>query len=454
MPAKKKSAKKKTSKKVVKKTKAVKSPTSNKKIGSLTAHEMNPRKISASQQRILYKNLKEYGDLSGITWNRRNKKLVGGHQRFSWFSENDEVEVIHKFDKPQKDGTCLIGLVERNGQKFFYREVSLDDRQHKAAMIAANKAGGEWDLGGLKELLTDLDSGAFDFELAGFGLTELEDLITRDSGEDDDSAKIDIEDSDTPEVAAKALTKPGELWILGSHRLLSGDSTKQEDVDRLLDGEAIDMVFTDPPYGIQESAAKRKSRETNSLAKSNSHLTEFIDDSVDYAIKAFEICRKLGIKTQIWFGANYYCHSLPQTNNWLVWDKRVEDKQKDNNSDCELAWVKSGANSVRIFRHLWKGLIKGSEHGQKRVHPTQRPVALPEWCFENYGNPDTVLDLFGGSGSTLIACEKTERACYVMELEPVYVDVIIKRWMEFTGEEAMREDGLTWSELVESSKKS
>jgi DNA modification methylase len=128
---------------------------------------------------------------------------------------------------------------------------------------------------------------------------------------------------------------------------------------------------------------------------------------------------------------------LPQSNNWFVWDKRVDEKQKDTQSDCELAWVKSKWSSVRIFRHLWKGMIKASERGQHRVHPTQKPVALAEWSFDYFKEVNTVLDLFGGSGSTLIACEKTKRTCYMMEFEPHYCDVIVKRWEDFTGKKAV-----------------
>jgi DNA modification methylase len=127
---------------------------------------------------------------------------------------------------------------------------------------------------------------------------------------------------------------------------------------------------------------------------------------------------------------------LPQSNNWFVWDKRVENKMSDTQSDCELAWVKSKWSSVRIFRHLWKGFNKASERNQPRVHPTQKPVALAEWSFDYFKEVNTVLDLFGGSGSTLIACEKTKRTCYMMEFEPHYCDVIVKRWEDFTGKKA------------------
>lgn len=248
---------------------------------------------------------------------------------------------------------------------------------------------------------------------------------------------------EAPEVKAEPKSKLGDLFILGNHRLLCGDSTDQATVEKLMNGDNADMVFTDPPYGINEEGDRSK---RGGLADGN-NLKSFVDDSIDYAVKAFEICDALNIKKHVWWGANYYCHSLPQQNNWLVWDKRVEDQNVNTNSDCELAWVKDGHQSVRIFRHLWKGMVKASEHGDKKVHPTQKPISLAEWCFSKYGDPRSVLDLFGGSGTTLIACEKTNRKCYMMELDPHYIDVIIQRWQAFTGQEAVREDGVKYNDI-------
>jgi site-specific DNA-methyltransferase (adenine-specific) len=212
----------------------------------------------------------------------------------------------------------------------------------------------------------------------------------------------------------------------------------------LMDGQKADMVFTDPPYGINEKGDRSK----RGGATQGGNFKDFIDDSIEYAVKAFNICDELNIPRQVWWGANYYAHHIPQSNNWFVWDKRVEDKQKDTQSDCELAWVKSKWSSVRIFRHLWKGMLKDSERGQSRVHPTQKPVELAIWSFDYFKDVTSVLDLFLGSGSTLIACEKTNRKCYGMELDPHYVDVIIKRWQEFTGKEAVHEDGRKFNEVA------
>jgi len=285
-----------------------------------------------------------------------------------------------------------------------------------------------WDNEMLTIELKDLLADGFALDILGFDPKELSALLEPEVVEG-------LTDEDAvPDVPDEPQTKLGDIYQLGNHRLMCGDSTMINDVEKLVDNAKIDLCYTDPPYGINEKGDRSK---RGGLTQGNK-LQDFKDDTIDYAVEAYQIVEGvLQIPRQVWWGANYYCHALPQSNNWFVWDKRVEEKQKDTQSDCELAWVKSKWSSVRIFRHLWKGLIKGSEHGQKRVHPTQKPVALAEWSFDYFKEVKSVLDLFGGSGSTLIACEKTNRTCYIMEFEPHYCDVIVKRWEDFTGKKAM-----------------
>jgi DNA modification methylase len=190
-------------------------------------------------------------------------------------------------------------------------------------------------------------------------------------------------------------------------------------------------VFTDPPYGINLDG--------DYTGRGGRNLANFKDDSTQYAIKAFDLVQDMGVAIQVWFGANYYCHHLPETNNWLIWDKRGADGVENTNSDAELAWVKDGHDSCRVFRHLWMGMVKASEHGEKRIHPTQKPIKLWSYCFERYAPDATIcLDLFGGSGSTMMACEQLNRKCRMMELDPHYCDVIIARWEKLTGQKAVK----------------
>ena len=244
--------------------------------------------------------------------------------------------------------------------------------------------------------------------------------------------EVKEDDFDIPDEI-KTDIKQGDIIKLGNHRLMCGDSTIRENILELINEEQIDGVYTDPPYGINLDGDNSKRGGESSIMKGGLKLKSFKDDTVDYAVKAFNIIETLKIKKQVWWGANYYAHSLPQTGNWLVWDKRVEEKMENTNSDGELAWILDGHNSVRIFRHLWNGLIKASEHREKRVHPTQKPLALAVWCFSKYDMGDNILDLFGGSGSTMMACEELNKNCFMMEFEPHYCEVICQRWEKLTG---------------------
>ena len=315
----------------------------------------------------------------------------------------------------------------------------LTPTQKKAYIIADNRLAlnAGWDDQLLTIELNELLEDKFSLDLLGFNADELNALLN----------PVEItegltDEDEVPEPPPEPITKLGDVWMLGNHRLMCGDSTNIDAVEKLVDNAKIDLCYTDPPYGINESG-NRVGR--GNLGNADSKIMakgvvykDFKDDSIDYAIEAYQIVEGvLQIPRQVWWGANYYCHALPQSNNWFIWDKRTEDKYKNTNSDAEMAWVKSQWSSVRVFRHLWMGLVKGSEHGQARVHPTQKPVALAEWSFDYFKSVKTVLDLFGGSGSTLIACEKTNRQCYMMEFEPHYCDVIVKRWENFTGKTAV-----------------
>jgi len=246
-------------------------------------------------------------------------------------------------------------------------------------------------------------------------------------------------DATPPEIPITVL---GDLYEIGEHRLLCGDSTNIDSVLKLIGDNKKLSIYTDPPYGINLDGDNSNRGSNTSLMKGGLNLKSFKDDTIQYAVDAFNITREFNPLKEVWWGANYYCHHLPQTNNWLVWDKRVEEKMRNTNSDCELAWVQDGHNSVRIFRHLWNGLIKASEHGQKRVHPTQKPIELASYCFNSYDMGNVILDLFGGSGATMVACHQTKRNCLMMEYEPHYCDVIVKRMIKLDDTLTVKRNGV------------
>jgi DNA modification methylase len=373
-------------------------------ISELIPYANNARTHNAEQITQIASSIKEFGFNNPILIDKDNG-IIAGHGR---------LEAAKKLNLTEAPTIRLDHLT---------------NAQRKAFMLADNRiaVNSDWDIELLSLELKDLDA-EFDLTMLGFDEKELAALLNPEQVEG-------LTDEDAvPELPDEPTTKLGDIYQLGNHRLMCGDSTSIDAVEKLIDNNKIDLCYTDPPYGINEKG-DRTARKTG-LAK-NHNFKDFKDDTTDYAVEAYNIIEGvLNVPRQVWWGANYYCHALPLSNNWFVWDKRVEEKMKDTQSDCELAWVKSKWASVRIFRHLWKGFNKDSERNQPRVHPTQKPVALAEWSFDYFKEVNSVLDLFGGSGSTLIACEKTNRLCYMMEFEPHYCDVIIKRWEDFTGKKA------------------
>jgi 16S rRNA G966 N2-methylase RsmD len=206
------------------------------------------------------------------------------------------------------------------------------------------------------------------------------------------------------------------------HSLICDDSTSIDTINKLTEGNNIDCVFTDPPYGIEHSGKGIKG-----AAVENDFGEIMGDGDTSAAIDSFNLCLSLYPDSLlIFWGANYYASALTDGYGWLVWDKQREG---DTFSGAELAFVNKGVK-LDVFRHQWHGMIKASEHGQKRLHPTQKPIALVEWCFNNYGAGDKILDLFGGSGVTLVACHQTARTGYVSELDEKYCQVIINRMLK------------------------
>lgn len=303
------------------------------------------------------------------------------------------------------------------------------------AHMTADNAIAEWatlDLAHINVEMLDLGP-ELDLDMLG-----LKDFVV----EPLDKLEPQCDEDAVPEVD-HAITRRGDIWLLGDHRVCCGDSTMIDDVEKLMKGEKADMVFTDPPYGI--SVVKNGNIGSGGDYKANDYK-EIIGDNERFDssfIKEFFDC------DMILWGANYYCHDLEETNSWLVWQKI---KSSLTFSDGEMAWC-SIKTPLRIYEHIWAGGMRAGDKKtelKNRVHPTQKPVGLFVEIFNDIMKDgyQKVVDLFLGSGSTLIACEKTNRKCYGMELEEHYCDVIINRWQNFTGKRATLESsGQTYEEL-------
>ena len=319
----------------------------------------------------------------------------------------------------------------------------LTEAQKKAYIIADNKLAlnAGWDDEMLAVELIDLKDMGFDLDLTGFNTDEIDALLApvETEGLTDEDA--------VPEVPEAPVTVLGDVWLLGNHRLMCGDSTSIDAVEKLMAGQKADMVFTDPPYGMflntdydsmfSSDAKHRKTGKRFDAVKGDHE--DFNPEFINTIFSMFDYCKEVFL-----WGADYYVDLIPDRNagSWVVWDKRCgENMDKVVGNTFELCWSKAKHKRM-VARILWSG-----HHGmqkddtKKRVHPTQKPVELVCWFFDYYSMADKriVVDLFGGSGSTLIACEKTGRINRSMELDPKYCDVIVQRWQEFTGKTATLE---------------
>ena len=305
----------------------------------------------------------------------------------------------------------------------------LTEQQIKAFRIADNKTSefAEWDM----ELL-EIELEGLDDLFTGFDTAEFDDImgIDREVEEDD----FDEEPPEEP------ISKRGDIWLLGRHRLMCGDATKKEDVERLMDGKKADMVFTDPPYGMKLDTDYSKMQGNGRKGKTYSKVIgdneDFSEDLINTIFDNFNYCKEIFL-----WGVDYYFDLIPgfKKGNLIVWDKTLQTNgDAGYNSEFELLWTKNRHKREVIHFNWFRYFGLSAQDIKTRVHPTQKPLQVITPFIEKYSDEDSnIVDLYGGSGSTLIACEQLNRTCYMMEIDPVYCDVIIKRWENFTGQKAV-----------------
>jgi site-specific DNA-methyltransferase (adenine-specific) len=318
----------------------------------------------------------------------------------------------------------------------------LDDRKRRALIIADNKLAlnAGWDEQALRVELEDL---AADFGgLMGFSEDELAALlaeVTVEEGLTDEDA--------VPEAGPEPITKPGDVWVMGKHRLLCGDSTSTDDLTKLCDGQLVDMWLTDPPYNVAYEGGTKEKLTIKNDSMGDDQFRQFLRD----AYTAADTVMKPGAVFYIWHADSegYNFRGAAKDAGWtvrqcLIWKKSsiVMGRQDYHwkHEPCLYGW-KDGAG------HLWASdrkqttILEFDKPTRNGEHPTMKPVALFEYqLLNNTKGGDLVLDSFGGSGTTLIAAEKNGRVARLMELDPKYCDVIVKRWQEFTGKEAINEN--------------
>lgn len=319
-----------------------------------------------------------------------------------------------------RDGVIVIGHCRVLAAKKLGMEavpcVCVDDltpEQVNALRLVDNKTNeSDWDMDLLSMELPEIDLSAFDFD---WGLPETTEEVI-----EDEAPEVDEE--------SEPITKPGDIWQLGRHRLMCGDSTDKKAVSLLID-QQIDMVFTDPPYNVAFNGRSGKFDviENDDLA----------DDDFENFISAVCDVIKFIAPKHYYVWCNWKFYATLQTKldfkACIVWAKNVFGLGRGYRHQHEFCLFNGEIDdSIKNESDLWE-IAKDTNY----VHPTQKPVALIGRALKNHKGVKTVLDLFGGSGSSLIGCEQLDRTCYMMELDPKYCDGIIKRWETFTGEKAV-----------------
>ncbi len=396
-----------------------------KKVIDLVPADYNPRKDLKPEDKEyekLKRSIDEFGYVDPLIWNKRTSRLVGGHQRLKVLKDMgiDEVDVV---------------------------VVDMDEEKEKALNVALNKISGDWDKDKLMLLITDLQGEDFDVSLTGFDPEELDDLFKDDmkDGVKDDNFDVD------KELKKPTMTKPGDLWKLGEHRLLCGDSTKEESYALLMAGKQANLVITDPPYNVnyQGSAGKIKNDNMKDdafyqflLAAFTNMEKSMADDASIYVFHA----DTEGLNFRKAFSdAGFYLSGT------CIWVKQSlvlgRSPYQWRHEPILFGWKKKG-------KHCWYAGRKEStiwefdKPKKNKDHPTMKPIPLLAYPIMNSSMTNSiVLDPFGGSGSTLIACEQTKRICRTIELDEKFCDVIVKRYIEQVGstkDVKVVRDGLTY----------
>ena len=372
-------------------------------IDKIKPYQRNARKHDSKSIEVIANSISEFGMADPIAvWGKENI-VIEGHGRLLALKQlgYDKAPIIH----------------------LDY----LTDEQRRAYTLAHNKTAefSEWDM----ELLTDEAESIFNIDLSDFGFDLTE--------EEEEETEI-IEDEVPEEV--NPVAKIGDIWQLGRHRLMCGDSTSIDDIKKLMNENKIDMIYTDPPYGMGLNT------DYSSLnwgdRKGKKYEQGIVDD---FNPEMINTILSLNVDETFLWGADYFSEYLINKNDgsWIVWDKTLESNgDAGSNSEFELCWSRS-KHKREVIHYNWFRYFGLSQQDIKtRIHPTQKPIQVITPILDKYSNEENnILDLFGGSGSTLIACEQLNRKCFMMELDPHYVDVIIARWEQFTGQKAVLLNG-------------
>lgn len=378
---------------------------------SLLANPKNWRTHPGTQADALRGVLEDVGVVQNVIANERTGYLIDGHLRVMEALKSGQAIIpVTWVDLSEEEEALVLATLDPLGSMAGTDAAQLDDL--------------------LRSVSTDNPA-----------LAQMLDALATEAGivpaaQTDDETPIAIDES------SPTRCQPGDVWQVGRHTVACLDSTDRANIKRLLAGRKVAMVWADAPYGIEivgglgtvggskpfGDEPVRGTDGASKIVKANQYAPVVGDESTVTARAAVVLYLELySYALQVWWGANHFSDAFPPSPCWIVWDK----ENTGNFADAELAWC-SDDSAVRIFRHQWNGMLRASEHG-RRIHPTQKPIALCAWAFEKYGKPDDlILDPFLGSGPSLKAAEQSGRTVIGFELSPHYVDHILE-WAEAHG---------------------
>ena len=396
-----------------------------KNTADLLPADYNPRKDlkpGDAEYEKLKRSIEQFGYVEPVIWNKTTGRVVGGHQRLKVLMDMGMTEV-----------DCVV--------------VEMDEDKEKALNIALNKISGDWDKDKLALLIADLQGADFDVSLTGFEPAEIDDLFK-------DTLKDGVKDDDFvvgAELEKPTMTKPGDIWTLGRHRLICGDSTKAETFDLLMGSTKANLVITDPPYNVNYEGSAGKIKNDN---MADDAFYNFLLDAYTQMHSAMADDASIYVFHADTEGLNFrraFADAGFYLSGCCIWKKQSlvlgRSPYQWQHEPCLYGWKKNGKHQWYTGRKettIWE-FDKPKKNGD---HPTMKPIPLLAYPIMNSSMSNSVvLDPFGGSGSTLIACEQTDRICYTVELDEKFCDVIVKRYIEQVGgsdEVSVIRDGLSY----------
>lgn len=390
------------------------------KIEDIIPYHDNPR-VNEDAINVVKKSLEEFGFQQPLVLDKDNTIIVG-HTRYAAATELGYKEI-----------PCFIAD-------------NLNEEKIKAYRIMDNKSAeyASWNYGLLTKEMTDLLESNYDLEFTGFTDKEIQDLgLDFDLEEYADDALVD--EDEAPEIVKDPISKEGDIWILGNHRVMCGDSASIDAVDKLMQGEKADLVFTDPPYNIDYKGLTNKHEKIKNDKMSDSDFVDFLTQTLHGCEQMYVCCS--------WQYVHLFKEAMIKIGRspkaMIIWDKVNPAQHLDKyfkQHEIILYYGDFGGHKT-LRGDVWR-----LKRQRNTLHPTMKPVELIEMAINDHEGKKIVADYFLGSGSTVIACEKSKKKCYGLELDAKYCDVIVQRWQNYTGKEAILESNqATYNSLANNS---